>query len=57
MEYDQNIRHLIVQEHVEHLVRDYRSVPRDRRRRRLDLRRLLGVDAYRRAQNAQPARS
>ena len=44
MEYDQNARHLIGQEHVEHLVRDYGSVPRDRRRRgRLDLRKLLGV--------------
>lgn len=58
MEYDQNARHLIGQEHVEHLVRDYGSVPRDRRRRgRLDLRKLLGVDAYRRAHDAQPARS
>ena len=39
MEYDQNARHLIGQEHVERLVRDYGSVSRDRRRRgRLDLR-------------------
>ena len=29
MEYDQNARHLIGQEHVEHLVRDYGSVSVD----------------------------
>jgi hypothetical protein len=58
MEYDLNVRHLNVREHVEHLVRDYGNAPRDRRRRgRPDLRKLLGVDAYRRARNAQPARS
>ena len=55
--YGQDIRRLIVHERVEQLARDYRSVPRDRRRRRgrLDLRELLGAGAHRRARNAQPA--
>jgi len=55
--YVQDIRHLIVQERVEQLARDYRSVPRDRRRRRgrLHLRELLAAGAHRRARNAQPA--
>jgi hypothetical protein len=53
--YDQDIRRLIVQERIEQLARDYRSVPRDRRRSgRL---RLLGAEAYRRVRNAQPARA
>jgi hypothetical protein len=56
--YDQDIRRLIVQERIEQLARDYRSVPRDRRRRgRLQLLRLLGAEAYRRVRNAQPARA
>jgi len=56
--YDQDTRQLIVQEHIEQLTRDYRSVPRDRRRRgRLQLLRLLGAGAYRRARNADPARA
>jgi hypothetical protein len=55
--YDQNIRRLIVQERIEQLVRDYRSVSRDRRGRgRLDPRELLGAGAHRRARKAQPAR-
>jgi hypothetical protein len=55
--YDQNIRRLIVQERIEQLVRDYRSVSRDRRGRgRLDPRGLLGAGAHRRARKAQPAR-
>jgi hypothetical protein len=55
--YGQDIRRLIVHERVEQLARDYRSVPRDRRRRRgrLALRELLGARAHRRARNAQPA--
>lgn len=57
--YDQNIRCLIVRERVEQLARDYRSVPRDRRRRRgrLDVRELVGARAYRRARKAQLSRS
>ena len=57
--YDQNIRRLIVRERVEQLARDYRSVPRDRRRRRgrLDVRELVGARAYRRARKAQLSRS
>jgi hypothetical protein len=56
--YDQDTRRLIVQERIEQLARDYRSVPRDRRRRgRLQLLRLLGAGAYRRLRNAQPARA
>lgn len=56
--YDQDTRRLIVQERIEQLARDYRSVPRDRRRRgRLHLLRLLGAGAYRRVRNAQPARA
>jgi hypothetical protein len=55
--YDQNIRRLIVQEHIEQLARDYRGVPRDRRRRGpLDLREQLDAGAQRRARKAQPAR-
>jgi hypothetical protein len=57
--YEQNIRRLIVQERIEQLARDYRSVPRDRRglRGRLDVRELVGVGAYRRARKAQLSRS
>jgi hypothetical protein len=55
--YDQNIRRLIVQERIEQLVRDYRSVSRDQRGRGpLDLRELLGPGAHRRARKAQPVR-
>jgi hypothetical protein len=56
--YDENTRRLIVRERIERLAHDYPSVPRERRRRgRLELRKLLGVGAYRRARKAQPARS
>ena len=56
--YDQDIRRLIVQERIEQLARDYRSVRRDRRRRgRLQLLGLLGAEAYRRVRNDQPARA
>jgi hypothetical protein len=57
--YDQNIRRLIVQERIEQLARDGRSVHRDRRRRRgrLDIRELLGAGAHRRARKAEPAGS
>ena len=56
--YDQNIRRLIVQERLEQLARDYRSVPRDRRGRgRLDVRVLVGAGAYRLARKAQLSRS
>jgi hypothetical protein len=57
--YDQNIRRLLAQERIEQLVRDYQSVPRDRRGRRgrLDLRNLVRVASQRRARSAQPARS
>jgi hypothetical protein len=56
--YDQDTRHLIIQEHIGRLARDYRSIPRDRRRRgRLQLLGLLGARAYRRLRNAQPARA
>jgi hypothetical protein len=56
--YDQSIRRLIVQERIEQLARDCRSVHRDRRRRRgrLDLR-VLGAEAHRRVRNAQLSRS
>jgi hypothetical protein len=55
--YDQSIRNLIVQDRIEQLVRDGRSVPRDGRRRRgrLDLRELLGNRVHRRARSAHPA--
>jgi hypothetical protein len=56
--YDQDTRRLLVQERIEQLARDYRSVPRDRRRHgRLQLLRLLGAGVYRRVRNAQPARA
>ena len=57
--YDQNIRRLIAQERIGQLVRDYRSAPRDRRRRRgrLDLRNLVRIASYRRARNAEAVRS
>ena len=57
--YDQHIRRLIAQERIEQLASDYRCASRDRRRRRrrFDLRSLLGGGAYRRARNAQLSRS
>jgi hypothetical protein len=57
--YDQHIRRLIAQERIEQLASDYRSASRDRRRRRrrFDLRSLLGAGAYRRSRNAQISRS
>jgi hypothetical protein len=56
--YDQHIRRLIAQERIEQLASDYRSASRDRRRRRrFDLRSLLGAGAYRRSRNAQLSRS
>ena len=56
--YDQDTRQLMAQERIEQLARDYRSLPRDRRRRgRLQLLRLLGAGAYRRARTAHPARA
>jgi len=56
--YDHDTRQLIAREHIEQLARDYRSLPRDRRRRgRLQLLGLLGAGAYRRARNARPARA
>ena len=57
--YDQNIRRLIAQERIGQLAADYRSASRDRqrRRRRFDLRSLLGAGAYRRSRNAQLSRS
>ena len=56
--YDQNIRRLLAQERIGQLVRDYRSVPRDRRGRRgrLGLRNLVRIASYRRARSAEPAR-
>jgi hypothetical protein len=57
--YDQNIRRLLAQERIGQLARDYRSGSRDHRSRRgrLDLRNLARIASYRRARNAQPARS
>jgi hypothetical protein len=57
--YDQHTRRLVAQERVDQLTRDYRSATRDRRRRRkrFDLRSLLGAGAYRRSRNAQLSRS
>ena len=55
--YDQSIRRLIIQERIEQLARDYRSVPRDRRGRRGRLDVLVSAEAHRRARKAQPARS
>jgi hypothetical protein len=56
--YDQNIRRLIVQERIEQLARDRRSVSRDRRGRRgrTYLRELRDAGAHRSPRNAQLSR-